>query len=336
MDNNKDLQVTDVSPYDEIFPMMFLLDAFNLQFAKVDKITMKICDEVVTQSAEFFQQRVEVDKIRLVVDASEETLRDIHEGRIKLVEENGNMYAQLRRNGRYSSKLPIKEEVYNDGWNFDQITIAMQLKTIQESLVMISKQLRVIDERVQEVVNGQQNDRLGTYYSGVALYIESTCVSNEEMRKNLIAQSIRALTESIFQMTFVVQSDIKYLSSREFDKQKKIRTELIRERMNRINQSFSTIHHASVLKAGIYCKEGELLAASAVLEEYARFIKGTISNNTELLSQCDIMDKGSEIGIWKCRARLELDISKLTSKMKDPNKTIYIDLESGGVTNESI
>lgn len=147
---------------------------------------------------------------------------------------------------------------------------------------------------------------------------------------------MRALTESIFQMTFVIQSDIKYLNNREFDKQKKTRAALIKEKMDRINQSFAIIHQASILKAGIYCKEGELLAASTVLEEYARFINGTISNNADLLSQCDIMDKGSEIGIWKSRTQLELDVSKLTQKLRLPNKIIYIDTDNGGVIDESI
>lgn len=337
MDNNKVLNVSDISPYDETFPIMLLSDAFNLQLDKANKVAVRICDDIVKESTEFFGQgSLEEDRIRIVVDASEETLQDIHEGRIKLVEENGKMYAQLRKNGRYSSKLPVKEELYNDGWNQEQMIIGMQLKSIQNSLAVINKQLKIIDERVQEVVSGQQNDRLGIYYSGVALYIESTNVSDCEMRKNLISQSIRALTESIFQMTFVIQSDIEYLNNREFDKQKKIRALLIKEKVDRINQCFSVIHQASILKAGIYCKAGELLAASIVLEEYARFINGTISNNTELLSQCDSMDKGSEIGVWKNRVQLELDISKLTQKLKMPKKIIYIDAKNGGVVDESI
>ena len=54
---------------------------------------------------------------------------------------------------------------------------------------------------------------------------------------------------------------------------------------------------ASLLKAGIYCKEGEFLAMGVVLEEYARFINGTVSKNAKLLSQCDVLDKGVSIGV---------------------------------------
>ena len=288
------------------------LDAFNMQLDKAEKTSVKIYEDVVKNTMPLEVQPVQgEEKTRLVVDATEETLKSIHDGKIKLVEEHGQLYAQRRENGKYGAKLPIKEEVYQDGGNAEEIAIAMQLKSIQESLANITKQLEVIDERVKEVITGQQTDRLGVYYSGVALFIESTCVSNEEMRKNILSQSLRALSEAIFQMTLLMQSDIKYLNNKEYEKQKKIRYELIKERMDRINQCFSVIHQATLLKAGIYCKEGEMLATAIVLEEYAQFINGTVSKNSELLSQCDIQDKGASIGVWKSRADLELDVSRM-------------------------
>ena len=231
--------------------------------------------------------------------------------------------------------MPVKEEVYNEGWDSGQIAIAMHLKAIQDSLITVSKQLKTIDERVREVINGQQNDRLGIYYSGVALYIESTCVSDLEMKKNLVAQSIRALTDAIFQMTLIMQSDIRYLKNKEYESEKKKRAELIKEKMNNITQCFSVVHQASILKAGIYCKQGEVLATSAVLEEYSRFINGTVSSNAALLAQCDIADTGTEHGIWKSRAKLEFDVSKFAKQLKSSEKAVYIDTNDGGILDES-
>lgn len=329
--------ITEISPYDESFPIKLLSDAFDMQIDKAEKTFVRIYEDVAKNTMNFDVQGLQgEEKSRLVVDATEETLKGIHDGKIKLVEEHGKIYAQLRENGKYSSKLPIKEEIYQDGGNAEQIAIAMQLKSIQETLAMVTKQLGVIDERVQEVVCGQQTDRLGVYYSGVALFIESTCVSNEEMRKNILSQSIRALSEAIFQMSLLMQSDIKYLYNKEYEKQKKIRYELIKERMDRINQCFSVVHQATLLKAGIYCKEGELLATSVVLEEYARFINGTIAKNSELLAQCDILDKGTTIGVWRSRADLELDVSKMMTCLKNPEKTVYIDVKIGGTEDESV
>ena len=333
---NDSFSIADISPYDEAFPVMLLSDAFNAQLDRAEKVAMQICDDVAKKSSEYFNVgKLEEDKVRIVVDATDDTLKDIHEGRIKLVEENGKLFAQIRENGRYSSKLPVKEEVYNEGWDSGQIAIAMHLKAIQDSIITVSKQLKTIDERVREVINGQQNDRLGIYYSGVALYSESTCVSDLEMKKNLVAQSIRALTDTRFQMTLIMQSDIRYLKNKEYESEKKKRAELIKEKMNNITQCFSVVHQASILKAGIYCKQGEVLATSAVLEEYSRFINGTVSSNAALLAQCDIADTGTEHGIWKSRAKLEFDVSKFAKQLKSSEKAVYIDTNDGGILDES-
>ena len=106
--------------------------------------------------------------------------------------------------------------------------------------------------------------------------------------------------------------------------------------MDRINQCFSVIHQATLLKAAIYCKEGEMLATAIVLEEYAQFINGTVSKNSEILSQCDILDKGATIGVWKSRADLELDVSRMVTCLKNPEKVVYIDIKNGGAEDESI
>lgn len=338
MEDNQVCTIQNISPYDESFPIMLLSDAFDMQIKMAETTSRKIYEEIVKEVPEFFQQDIlpGEERSRMVLDISDDMIENIHNGKIKLVEEHGQMFAQLRENGKYSSKLPVKEEVYQDGGSAEQVAIAMQLKAIQDTLVNITKQLRNIDERVQEVTKGQQIDRLGVYYSGVALYIEANCISSDEMRKNIIAQSVRALSESIFQMTLLMQSDILYLRRKEYEVHKKNRSVLIKEKMDRINQCFTIVHQASLLKAGIYCKEGELIAASIVLEEYARFINGTISSNTELLSQCDIGDKGSSFGVWRSRANLDLDVSKLTKCLKNPEKTIYIDLKDGGEGHESI
>ena len=52
-----------------------------------------------------------------------------------------------------------------------------------------------------------------------------------------------------------------------------------------------------MLRAGIYCNEGELTAMSTVLKEYSYFIEGTVAKNANLLAQCDKTDTGTEKGV---------------------------------------
>jgi len=96
--------------------------------------------------------------------------------------------------------------------------------------------------------------------------------------------------------------------------------------MQSIEQSFSFIHQASMLRAAIYCKEGELQAMSSVLSEYSHFIGGTIAPNAQLLAECDKNDSGTERGTWKSRKNLELDVTELVKRLDAPRKTLYLSM----------
>lgn len=94
-----------------------------------------------------------------------------------------------------------------------------------------------------------------------------------------------------------------------------------------INQSFAFIHQATMLKAGIYCDVSELSAMSTVLDEYAHFIDETIAGNASLLAQCDLIDNGTESGIWKSRAKLKLNVADFTKKISTSEKVLYLGIE---------
>lgn len=197
---------------------------------------------------------------------------------------------------------------------------ALQMKALQEQVQQIANQIAVIDHSVREVIQGQQNDRIGLYYSGLSLYLEARNVNDPEMKKALIAQSLRALSKARFQLGLTMQSDIKYLSDGEFKIAKGKSVGLIDSRINSINTSFAFIHQATMLRAGIYCNE----AMSTVLKEYSYFIEGTVAKNANLLAQCDKTDTGTEKGVWKPRANLKLDVAEFNKQLNAPDKTIYL------------
>lgn len=263
---------------------------------------------------------------RYVVDATESTIEAIDNGRIKLsTDKSGRMFAQIREaNGRYGSKLPIKKELFRKGVDPVQMANALQMKALQAQIQIISDQISVIDQSVREILQGQQNDRIGLYYSGMALYLESRRIVDNEMKKALMAQSLRALSEATFQLTLTMQSDIQYLVNKKYKSAKGKSVDLIDDRMRSINQSFVFIHQATILRAGIYCNQGELAAMSTVLDEYSRFIEKTVANNADLLAQCDTTDNGTDEGVWKSRRRLKLDVSDFVKQLNMSEKTVYI------------
>ncbi|HYE83733.1 MAG TPA: hypothetical protein VEG39_16410 [Clostridia bacterium] len=317
----------DLSPYDAAYPVKLLSNGLKQKLAQAENVLENVY-KAVAKASPMVAEVYEATKkgYRYVVDATESTLDAIESGKIKLSTENsGKMYAQIREaNGHYGSKLPIKKEVFAKGIDPVKMADALQLKALQEQVQQIADQIAVIDHSVREVIQGQQNDRIGLYYSGLILYMEARNVNDLEMKKALIAQSLRALSDAAFQLGLTMQSDIKYLADGGFKIGKGKSVGLIDSRMNSINQSFAFIHQATMLRAGIYCNEGELMAMSTVLNEYSHFIDGTVAKNADLLAQCDTTDTGTEKGVWKSRAKLKLDVSEFKKQLNAPDKTIYL------------
>ena len=315
----------EISPYDVSYPVVLLSNGIKNELERAQTVAENIYRAVVRGMPALTQVQQAMDKgCRYVVDASESTLKAIESGALKLTQENGKTYAQLRLNGKYSSKLPIKKEVFRKGIDPTQMANALQMQALQDQIQDVANQLVLIDGSVREVLQGQQNDRIGLYYSGLSLFLESRSVSDAGLRNALQAQALRALAESTFQLKLTMQSDIRYIEQKEYDKAKGKRKELIMEHMNNINQSFAFIHQATMLRAGIYCDIGEHGSMAQVLEEYSYFIDNDIAKNALLLSQYDLNDDGTETGLWASRSQLKLDTAELSRALNNPQKTLYL------------
>lgn len=324
--------IEELSLYDPSFSMKLLSGALNRKKEQASQIIKAVYDSVIRESSLLAQSEQAMNKgFRYVVDVTESTLEAIESGKIKLTtEKNGQTFAQIRQpNGQYGSKLPIKKEEFSKGMDTVQMANAMQMQALQDQLKLIEYQLNAIENNVKEVLQGQQNDRIGLYYSGAALFLEAQNVNDEQMRKYLIAQSLRSLSDATFQLSLTLKEDINYLVNGKYKESKGKRVSLIEERIQNIHQSFGFIHQATIFRAGIYCEENEIGAMTTVLNEYSRFIEGTIAQNAGLLAQCDINDDGSDMGIWNRRANLRLDVAEFSRLIKAPEKTLYLGIEMG-------
>ena len=317
-----------ISPYDLSYPAELFSGSINANFSKAQDAAERIYEHV-TRNLPLTSQIQQAMKqgCRYVVDISDKTIQDIDNGIVKLTQENGKTYAQLKTNGRYGSKLPIKKDVFRKGIDPVQIANALQMQAFQEQIENVATQLNLIGSNVKEVLQGQQNDRIGLYYSGVSLFLESQYVSDKTLKQNLQAQALRALAEATFQLRTTMQSDIHYLECKEYESAKGKRKELIIEHMNSINRAFGFIHQSTMLRAGIYCNIGESTAMTRVLDEYSDFIKTDLAPKIDLLSQYDLNDNGLQSGLWKSRAKLNLDTSKLVKMLDNSPQELYLMVE---------
>ena len=238
--------------------------------------------------------------------------------------EKGKLLAQIKNDGKYGPKLPIKKENFRQGIDPIQAANAIQMRALAEQIEQVKEQLIEIDCSVRESLQGQQNDRIGLYYSGLSLFLEARNVTDHEMKKMIITQALHALTESTYQLSLKMQSDIKYLENKDYESSRGKRKSLIDEKMSSINQSFAFIHQACMLRAGIYCDQNEFAAMASVIEQYSAFIENSVKGKSQLLIECDTRDDGSENSVWKRRAEFKIDISDIAKRLNSTDKTVYL------------
>ncbi|MGM9941453.1 MAG: hypothetical protein ACI32N_05625 [Bulleidia sp.] len=329
------LESMQLSYDDTSLPEKLLKEAFDYHIHESQLITEKVYRDVVKHSDLILTPKEGEEKLRLTVDASDEMMQQYQDGAIKLANEKGHLVAQIKENGKYGRKLPIKEETYIDGSTSLEIQNALRLQEIQQSLEKISEQIQAIDMNVKEVLTGQQNDRLGLYYSGVAQFLEAYSIHDQTLQKQMIANALKTLTDSVFQLTLTLQTDILYLARKEYAQNKKYMFNLINEKIDNINQSFLAIHQATVMKSAIYCMQGEIKAMVSVLYEYEKFIEGTIVKNASMISSCDRSEQRKIAGTWKKRAALKLEVAEVVKQLQKPSDVLYIERKEGN-SNESI
>lgn len=275
--------------------------------------------------------------VRYVVDMSEKLKDDIVSGKIKLDRnKKGELFAQLRdENDRYGSKLSIKKELVDQGIDPLDAMNALQIQAIKQQLEDIAATLEEIGQGVVEAVQGQQNDRLGLYCSGMNLYLESRNIQDPSFRKLVAAQALRALSDANSQIALEMQADIRYLSEKQFRK-KKDKVSEINRRMANITKCFEVVHRSSVLKAAVYFDVKETPAMLSTLDEYGKFLSDVIVPNEAKLREFDATDMLLQDGVWEKRAKSLMEVEGVKQRLES-GTTFYLEsevIERGDEENE--
>ncbi len=329
-----------IAPTDPEFPMYLFAKNIQPDQDMIESAAKSVYETVVKVSP-FAAQLSEVAEkgVRYVVDTPDSMLEAIETGKIKFTrEKNGLMFAQIRdNNGHYSNKVPIKREEFARGVDPVQMANAIQLQSLQNQMQEVQASIYAIDRNVKEVIQGQRNDRRAHYLSGLTLYLEASDISDEALRKNLLAQAQRSLSDASNQIALEMQSDIDWVHDVKANNFKgmKDREKLLGERIAAINEAFASVHQASLLRAAIYGELGEFKALARTLESYSRFINEQVVSNAGMLAECDPDDFGFEHGTWSKRAELSLNVDDVVKSLESSEQVFYLDTVVEEVPDEA-
>lgn len=282
----------------ELFDEQFSVSDFETSVEHAEIESESILDSARIAIKKAYEKQEPESK--LVLDITDDIKQAIENGEARLdIGKNGEVYAQLRcANGRLGGKISVKEELQEEGITVEELKLSMQMEIIKEQLKSIIESVKQIEGKVTEVIQGQRNDRLGLFYSGLSLYIEARAVSDEYLKKQILSQALKSLSDAHHQIIQDMRMAMEYLMTERYKETKTNMRKNIDERLNIIHQCYEVIFRASFLKAAIYQENGEIPAMLIAINEYGRFVEKLIIPYAGRLSELDRNSHFIEKSIW--------------------------------------
>ena len=312
----------DLSILDDQYTVSYFNHVIQTKKRLSDSVITKLNDALFASNIIEELKKALKDEYELVVNLSSDLKKAIEDGIIKLDKNKaGELFAQVRKaNGQLSKKLSVGKKLIDKNIDIMGISNALQMKAIEQKMEKMLVVMTSINESVTEIIHGQQNDRLGLYYSGVNMYLESKEMKDNNLKNLLIAQSLKSLSDSNAQMIQSIQSNVQYLIDKNYKSKKGNSSLEINNRMNEINKSFETIFKSTVMKASIYFERNEFPAMITTLDEYGKFLNRVIIPIAPKLAEFDINDIYLKDGIWESRSNSLMELDELKRKLFNVNQ----------------
>lgn len=286
----------DINSALSLFDEQFTIQDFSASISDMDQSSQNTLIKVRRAVRKALDKDEQESKY--VLDIDKELSDKLHSGEVELVKVNGEPIAQIRdANGKFGKKIPIKEELQEEGVSLDALQLAIQMEAINQQLKTIVDSVMIIEDRIKDVSKGQYNDRVGLYFSGLSLFIEARSIEDHSLKKQIIAQALRSVSDANSQMVQEIRESISYLINEQYRNSKRM-TALIKEHLQIVRECYEIIFRASFLKAAIYQECGELASMLTAIDEYGRFIEKLIMPYAGKLSELDESNQFIEKGTW--------------------------------------
>lgn len=220
----------------------------------------------------------------------------IASGALKLMtKKDGSLMANLvnPQTNKIVSTISLQNVNLSPALSQTMISYASQMQMAQ-----IAEQIQVVQLAIEVVRQGQEYDRLAMAYSCQQKLLQAMEIRNPELKamallqiasdaedsRNLLMQSQNA------NLTFIKEQPESF-----FGKLVSGATpEKIKQRMNEIRESLSTINMVSLAEAMAYQEMGENAAARQSLQYYAGYIEKSYLSTKGLVERLDLIDQASE------------------------------------------
>ena len=178
-----------------------------------------------------------------------------------------------------------------------EISQAMTNYATQIQMAQIAEQMQMVQIAVEEVRQGQENDRLASAYSCQQKLLQAMSIKNLELKSLAL---MRIVSDAEDSRNLLMQSqnvNVAFINQPESYWGKLVSgatTEKINGRMNEIRDSLCAINIVSLAEAMAYQEMGEIEAARLSLQYYAEYIQKTYLDAKGFVERLDMIDPSPE------------------------------------------
>lgn len=283
-----------------------LLKGAKSAFEKIEKILYKAPAFINTIKASIPEETLQVI-------LSDEQKTQLAEGALELMtKKDGSLLAKLVDPKTKKIVSNISLEKVNVSPEMSQ---AMMDYATQMQMAQIAEQIQVIQIAVEEVRQGQENDRLAMAYSCQQKLLQTMAIKNPELK---VMALLRIVSDAEDSRNLLMQSqsvNVAFIKNEPEDFWSKLiggaTPEKINARMNEMRESLCAVNMVSLVEAIAYQELGEMETARLSLQYYADYIQKTYLDSKGFVERLDMIDSSPKNYWSKTMPEIERRIQTL-------------------------
>ena len=292
------IEVIDTKGYSDDVDVLFKdVPKIAKSLLKSAKSVFSGIEKMLYTAPEFIQTIKElVPSSRLEAILSDDQKKKIAEGALKLMtKKDGTLMANLinPETKKIVSTIPLEYVEHAP-----ELSEAISNFSSQMQMAQIAEGIEQIQIAIEEVRQGQENDRLAIAYSCQQKLIQAMEIHDAQIKTMALLRIASDAEDGRNMLMLSQKENVKFIKEQPESFWGKLtsgaKPEKIEGRMNEIRESLGMINMVSLVEAMAYQEMGEYEAAKHSLGYYAEFLLETYLSQKGLVERLDLIDKSPE------------------------------------------
>ena len=252
----------------------------------------KIKQQLVNSSnfIETIKKIIPKEELKAILNDSQKL--KLNNGTLRLMtKKNGDLLASLvnPKTNKVVANIPLKKVKLSPSLSSTIISYTYQMQ-----LAEITEQMDKISLKVDEILEGQENDRLALVYSSYQKLLQALEIKDDSLRKYSLLQIANKAEDSRNLLMLSQKSRLEFIKKQPESFWGKVvsgeKQEIIDNKIKIIRDNLKAINTVSLIEAMSYHELGEYQSAKKSLEYFSNYINRTYLDDKYLIRRLDLND----------------------------------------------